>query len=250
MSSEGYNTASAASGAATTTANSDSGVAADAVVGAGPLTMHTSPRPERKRVSPGGGGDGDGREGFERPRETLIRNYSPQAYKFFMEQRVENVMKEYEQRRQRRMRLEKELLQCSSQLDPVMHEQMRQVLQRKETNYLRMKRAKLNKRHFKKIKKIGAGAFGDVFLVRSNAGVGTRTGALYAMKTLKKNNVIKQNQVAHVIAERDALREADNDWIVKLFYSFQVHTDSIHTPRQSSILSYVMFINGLMLAGL
>ena len=125
MSSEGYNTASAAS-AATTTANSDSGVAADAVgLGAGPLTMHTSPRPERKRVSPGGG-DGDGREGFERPRETLIRNYSPQAYKFFMEQRVENVMKEYEQRRQRRMRLEKELLQCSSQLDPVMHEQMRQ----------------------------------------------------------------------------------------------------------------------------
>merc|ERR1719471_2647262 len=121
--------------------------------------MHTSPRPERKRVPPGGGGDGDGREGFERPRETLIRNYSPQAYKFFMEQRVENVMKEYEQRRQRRMRLEKELLQCSSQLDPVMHEQMRQVLQRKETNYLRMKRAKLNKRHFKKIKKIGAGAF-------------------------------------------------------------------------------------------
>ena len=35
--------------------------------------------------------------------------------------------------------------------DPKMSEQMRQVLQRKETNYLRMKRAKLNKRHFKKI---------------------------------------------------------------------------------------------------
>ena len=121
MSSEGYNTASAASGAATTTANSDSGVAADAAVGAGPLTMHTSPRPERKRASP------NGDESRERPlRETLIRNYSPQAYKFFMEQRVENVMKEYEQRRQRRMRLERELLQCSSQLDPVMHEQMRQ----------------------------------------------------------------------------------------------------------------------------
>ena len=213
-------------------------MAADAGPGAGPLTMHTSPRPERKRVSPGG--DGDGREGFERPRETLIRNYSPQAFKFFMEQRVENVMKEYEQRRQRRMRLEKELLQCSSQLDPVMHEQMRQVLQRKETNYLRMKRAKLNKRHFKKIKKIGAGAFGDVFLVRSNAGVGTRTGALYAMKTLKKNNVIKQNQVAHVIAERDALREADNDWIVKLFYSFQVPLNPY--PYSSS----VMFIHDLI----
>ena len=206
MSSDGYTTTSAA-----TTTASDSGV-----VDGAPMTMHTSPKPERKRLSP---------DREERPRETLIRNYSPQAYKFFMEQRVENVMKEYEQRRQRRMRLEKELLQCNLP-DPMMHEQMRQVLQRKETNYLRMKRAKLNKRHFKKIKKIGAGAFGDVFLVRSNAGVGSgasRTGALYAMKTLKKNNVIKQNQVAHVIAERDALREADNDWIVKLFYSFQVH---------------------------
>ena len=30
-----------------------------------------------------------------------------------MEQRIENVMKECEQRRQRRMRLEKELLQCN-----------------------------------------------------------------------------------------------------------------------------------------
>ena len=49
----------------------------------------------------------------ERRRETLIRNYSPQAFKFFMEQRIENVMKECEQRRQRRMRLEKELLQCN-----------------------------------------------------------------------------------------------------------------------------------------
>ena len=174
----------------------------------------------------------------ERRRETLIRNYSPQAFKFYMEQRIENVMKEYEQRRQRRMRLEKELLQCNVK-DPHMSEQMRHVLQRKETNYLRMKRAKLNKRHFKKIKKIGAGAFGNVFLVRSIAQIGSRTGALYAMKTLKKSSVIKGNQVAHVIAERDALREADNDWIVKLYYSFQVHFKRINVVNLH--LSHNMF---------
>ena len=58
------------------------------------------------------------------------------------------------------------------------------------------------------------------------------------MKTLKKNNVIKQNQVAHVIAERDALREADNDWIVKLFYSFQVLTSILNNPLFSKCHIY------------
>ena len=82
-----------------------------------------------------------------------------------MEQHVENVIKEYEQRRQRQMRLERELVQYGIK-DPHMKEQMRAVLRRKETNYLRMRRAKLNKNHFKKIKTIGIGAFGEVSLVR------------------------------------------------------------------------------------
>ena len=99
---------------------------------------------------------------------------------------------------------------------------MRQVLQRKESNYLRMKRAKLKKKHFKKIKKIGAGAYGEVSLVRSNASVTTRQGMLYAMKTIKKSSVVEKNHFARVIAERDILGEADNEWITKLFYSFQV----------------------------
>ncbi|KAL5009753.1 hypothetical protein ScPMuIL_012058 [Solemya velum] len=41
------------------------------------------------------------------------------------------------------------------------------------------------------------------------------------MKTLAKNDVLKRNQVAHVKAERDILAEADNEWVVKLYYSFQ-----------------------------
>ena len=49
-----------------------------------------------------------------------------------------------------------------------------------------------------------------------------KTGGLYAMKTLKKSHVVERKQVAHVIAEKDILAEADNDWIVKLYYSFQV----------------------------
>ena len=173
-------------------------------------THHTSPKPERKKLSPEKEGN-----------RSLIRSCPPMAYKFFMEQRIENVVKEYEQRRNRRLRLERELVQF--ELEPALIQNMRKVLQHKETNYLRMKRAKLNKRHFKKIKKIGVGAFGEVSLVRYVNSVNkSKSGGLYAMKTLKKSHVVEKNQVAHVIAEKDILAEADNEWIVKLYYSFQV----------------------------
>ena len=176
-------------------------------------THHTSPKPERKNVNP---------EKEEVRRESLIKNCPPQAFKFFMEQHIENVIKESKQRSARQMRLEKELAQLNVN-DPVMSEQMRCVLRKKETNYLRMKRAKLNKKHFKKIKAIGVGAFGEVSLVRNiDQASSSKSGGLYAMKTLKKSHVVDRNQVAHVIAEKDILAEADNDWIVKLYYSFQV----------------------------
>lgn len=69
---------------------------------------------------------------------------------------------------------------------------------------------------FEKVAGLGVGSFGEVALVRK---VDTRK--LYAMKTLKKKEVLKRNQAAHVKAERDLLAEADNEWVVKLFYSFQ-----------------------------
>lgn len=47
------------------------------------------------------------------------------------------------------------------------------------------------------------------------------TNHLYAMKTLRKSDVLKRNQMAHIKAERDILAEADNEWVVKLYYSFQ-----------------------------
>ena len=49
----------------------------------------------------------------------------------------------------------------------------------------------------------------------------TDTNQLYAMKTLRKTDILKRNQFAHVKAERDILAEADNEWVVKLYYSFQ-----------------------------
>lgn len=95
-------------------------------------------------------------------------------------------------------------------------EQMRKILYQKESNYNRLKRAKMDKSMFVKVKTLGVGAFGEVCLACK-----VDTHALYAMKTLRKKDVLNRNQVAHVKAERDILAEADNEWVVKLYYSFQ-----------------------------
>uniref|UniRef100_A0AAV2KAZ7 non-specific serine/threonine protein kinase n=1 Tax=Knipowitschia caucasica TaxID=637954 RepID=A0AAV2KAZ7_KNICA len=101
-------------------------------------------------------------------------------------------------------------------LSPDAQEQMRMMLCQKESNYIRLKRAKMEKSMFKRIKTLGIGAFGEVCLARKED-----TCALYAMKTLRKKDVLLRNQVAHVKAERDILAEADNEWVVRLYYSFQ-----------------------------
>lgn len=139
---------------------------------------------------------------------------SPEACKFYIEQHIENVIKAHVQRQQRRLRLEQQM--AKRNLDEQTSEQMRRILAQKETNYLRLKRAKMDKSLFESITTLGAGAFGTVDLVRKKD-----TGVLYAMKTLRKVDVLKKNQVAHVKAERDILAEADNEWVVKLFFSFK-----------------------------
>ncbi|CAN4101998.1 unnamed protein product [Withania somnifera] len=47
------------------------------------------------------------------------------------------------------------------------------------------------------------------------------TGQVYAMKKLKKSEMLRRGQVEHVKAERNLLAEVDSDCIVKLYYSFQ-----------------------------
>ena len=53
-------------------------------------------------------------------------------------------------------------------------------------------------------------------LVREKA-----TGAVFAMKKLKKSEMVRRGQVDHVRAERNVLAEVQSAAIVKLFYSFQ-----------------------------
>ncbi|XP_051882440.1 serine/threonine-protein kinase LATS2 [Pristis pectinata] len=164
--------------------------------------IQTSPVPVRKNSKD------------EEKRESRIKSYSPFAFKFFMEQHVENIMKTYQQKLNRRLQLEQEMSKAG--LSEAEQEQMRKMLNQKESNYNRLKRAKMDKSLFVKIKTLGVGAFGEVCLAQK-----VDTNALYAMKTLRKKDVLSRNQVAHVKAERDILAEADNEWVVKLYYSFQ-----------------------------
>ncbi|XP_011949355.1 PREDICTED: serine/threonine-protein kinase 38-like isoform X2 [Cercocebus atys] len=87
---------------------------------------------------------------------------------------------------------------------------------RKETEFLRLKRTRLGLDDFESLKVIGRGAFGEVRLVQKKD-----TGHIYAMKILRKADMLEKEQVAHIRAERDILVEADGAWVVKMFYSFQ-----------------------------
>lgn len=47
------------------------------------------------------------------------------------------------------------------------------------------------------------------------------------MKILRKADMLEKEQIAHVRAERDVLVEADHQWVVKMYYSFQVNICSM-----------------------
>lgn len=67
------------------------------------------------------------------------------------------------------------------------------------------------------IKPISKGAFGSVFLAKKRA-----TGDYYAIKFLKKSDMIAKNQVTNVKAERMILMtQTDSPFVTKLYYTFQ-----------------------------
>ena len=67
------------------------------------------------------------------------------------------------------------------------------------------------------IKPISKGAFGAVFLAKKKT-----TGDYFAIKVLKKADMISKNQITNVKAERMILmKQAESPFVVKLFFTFQ-----------------------------
>ncbi|EED84670.1 protein kinase response regulator receiver domain-containing protein [Postia placenta Mad-698-R] len=70
---------------------------------------------------------------------------------------------------------------------------------------------------FEIIKPISKGAFGSVFLAKKKA-----TGDYFAIKVLKKADMIAKNQITNVKAERMILmKQAESPFVAKLYFTFQ-----------------------------
>jgi serine/threonine protein kinase len=68
---------------------------------------------------------------------------------------------------------------------------------------------------FEIIKPISRGAFGRVYLARKRA-----TGDLYAVKVMRKADLVRKNMVQSAKNERNILAMANNPFVVRFFYSF------------------------------
>ncbi|XP_018602340.1 serine/threonine-protein kinase 38 isoform X1 [Scleropages formosus] len=134
--------------------------------------------------------------------------------KMTLENFYSNLIAQHEEREMRQQKLEKVMDQEG--LADEEKRIRRSQHARKETEFLRLKRTRLGLDDFESLKVIGRGAFGEVRLVQKKD-----TGHVYAMKILRKADMLEKEQVGHIRAERDILVEADSLWVVKMFYSFQ-----------------------------
>jgi len=65
-------------------------------------------------------------------------------------------------------------------------------------------------------KVLGKGGYGKVMLVKHKG-----SDDIFAMKTMRKENVVKRNQVQHTQSERNVLEVVNHPFIVNLHYAFQ-----------------------------
>ena len=79
--------------------------------------------------------------------------------------------------------------------------------------------SKISENDFTKIKLIGKGSYGNVFLVRYN-----KNNMIYAMKVYKKSDLREKNQENNTKSERNLLTQINFPFIVEVKFAFQ--TDS------------------------
>ncbi|VDB88118.1 BgtA-20787 [Blumeria graminis f. sp. tritici] len=84
------------------------------------------------------------------------------------------------------------------------------------SNSIKIRDVEVGPTSFDKIKLIGKGDVGKVYLVREK-----KTSRLYAMKVLSKKEMIKRNKIKRALAEQEILATSNHPFIVTLYHSFQ-----------------------------
>jgi len=108
--------------------------------------------------------------------------------KVTLENYYNNLISQHRERRDRLKRLEESL--NDKGLSETVRAEKRSQHATKETEFLRLKRSRLGVDDFEAIKVIGKGAFGEVRLVQK-----IDTGHVYAMKILRKADMVEKEQV-------------------------------------------------------
>ncbi|KAJ6255665.1 non-specific serine/threonine protein kinase [Anaeramoeba flamelloides] len=80
----------------------------------------------------------------------------------------------------------------------------------------KIKNKDLSRDNFQKLKTVGKGSFGKVYLVQEE-----ETRKIFAMKVLNKKEMIKRKQVKHVITEKKILERIKSPFIIDHHSSFQ-----------------------------
>ncbi|KFY41699.1 hypothetical protein V494_02839 [Pseudogymnoascus sp. VKM F-4513 (FW-928)] len=84
------------------------------------------------------------------------------------------------------------------------------------SNSIKVRDVEVSPSSFDKIKLIGKGDVGKVYLVREK-----KSSRLYAMKVLSKKEMIKRNKIKRALAEQEILATSNHPFIVTLYHSFQ-----------------------------
>lgn len=129
--------------------------------------------------------------------------------RYYIEAHFANIMRENEERNKFN-----ELLSHST-LPKDQRAQMKKEYAINQNQISRLKRRTLRPSQFEKIKQLGRGGYGIVWLVRDK-----EDHQLYAMKILKKAELVAKRQMLNSLSERQMLA-SENPFGVQLIYSFQ-----------------------------
>ncbi|EAU84265.2 AGC/RSK protein kinase [Coprinopsis cinerea okayama7 len=84
------------------------------------------------------------------------------------------------------------------------------------SNSIKVGRVEVGPSSFLKVKMLGKGDVGRVYLVREK-----KTNKLYAMKVLSKKEMIERKKIKRALTEQEILATANHPFIVTLYHSFQ-----------------------------